>query len=114
MIAVLFEAEPHRGAADRCFEVAAAPGAELEPLDGFVSLERFESLAGPGRFLSSRFWRDEARVRTWRCPGTHRRARQAGGSGVRAGCRLRGATLVRDPGMQEREQAPSGSRSALP
>lgn len=113
MIAVIFEVEPHHGAADRYFEMAAALKAELESIDGFISVERFESLAKPGRFLSLSFWRDEAAVRAWRCHGMHRRAQQEGRSTVLAGYRLRVATVVRDYGLHEREEAPSDSRGTL-
>jgi heme-degrading monooxygenase HmoA len=113
VIAVIFDVEPHRGAADRYFEIAAALKAELEAIDGFVSVERFESLAKPGRFLSLSFWRDEDSVRTWRCHGMHRRAQQEGRSDVLAGYRLRVANVVRDYGLHERGEAPSDSRSAL-
>lgn len=113
MIAVIFEVEPQPGAASRYFELAAALRAELESIDGFMSVERFESLAKPGRFLSLSFWRDEASVRAWRCHGMHRRAQREGRSDVLAGYRLRVATVVRDYGLLEREEAPSDSRSAL-
>jgi heme-degrading monooxygenase HmoA len=113
VIAVIFEVEPHPGAAPRYFELAAALRAELESIDGFISVERFESLARPGRFLSLSFWRDDAAVRTWRCHGMHRQAQQDGRSDVLAGYRLRVATVVRDYGLLERDQAPSDSRNAL-
>jgi len=113
VIAVIFEVAPIRGAAGRYFEIAAALKAELESIDGFISVERFESLAKPGRFLSLSFWRDEAAVRAWRCHGMHRRAQQEGRSDVLVGYRLRVATVVRDYGLHEREEAPSDSRSAL-
>ena len=113
MIAVIFEVEPNRVAAKRYFEIAAALKLELESIDGFISVERFESLAKPGRFLSLSFWRDEVSVRTWRCHGMHRRAQQEGRSDVLAGYRLRVATVLRDYGLHEREEAPTDSRSAL-
>lgn len=113
MIAVIFEVEPRADAAPRYFELAAALKADLESIDGFISVERFESLARPGRYLSLSFWRDEDAVRRWRCHGMHREAQQEGRSDVLAGYRLRVATVVRDYGMREREQAPSDSRSAL-
>lgn len=113
VIAVIFEVEPNRGAATRYFELATALKVELESIDGFLSVERFESLATPGRFLSLSFWRDEASVRTWRCHGMHRRAQQEGRSDVLAGYRLRVATVARDYGLHERQEAPSDSRSAL-
>jgi heme-degrading monooxygenase HmoA len=113
VIAVLFELDPRPGAASRYFELAAALKADLESIDGFISVERFESLARPGRYLSLSFWRDEAAVRSWRCHGRHRQAQQEGRSDVLAGYRLRVATVVRDYGMIARDQAPADSRSAL-
>lgn len=113
MMAVIFEVEPRPGAAPRYFEIAAALKADLESVDGFISVERFESIARPGCYLSLSFWRDEAAVRSWRCHGMHRRAQQEGRSDVLAGYRLRVAEVVRDYGMLEREQAPSDSRDAL-
>ena len=113
MIAVIFELDPQPGAAPRYFELAAALKADLESIDGFISVERFESLARPGRYLSLSFWRDEAAVRGWRCHGMHRRAQQEGRSEVLAGYRLRVATVVRDYAMLDRDQAPVDSRCAL-
>ena len=113
MIAVIFELDPRPGAAPRYFELAAELKAELESIDGFISVERFESIARPGRYLSLSFWRDEAAVRNWRCHGMHRQAQQEGRSDVLAGYRLRVATVMRDYGLLPREQAPADSRSAL-
>lgn len=113
MIAVIFEVEPHPGAASRYFEIAAAMKSELAGIDGFLSVERFESLAQPGRYLSLSFWRDEAAVRAWRCHGMHRRAQQEGRSAVFAGYRLRVATVLRDYGMHQRDEAPSDARDTL-
>jgi heme-degrading monooxygenase HmoA len=113
VIAVIFELEPRQGAAARYFELAASLRAELDSMDGFMSVERFESLAQPGRYLSLSFWRDEAAVRAWRCHGMHRRAQQEGRGDVLAGYRLRVATVVRDYGLLERDETPSDSLSAL-
>ena len=113
MIAVIFEVEPRPGAAARYFELAAALKTELEAIDGFISVERFESLTRPGRFVSLSYWRDEAAVRSWRCHGMHRQAQQAGRADVLADYRLRVASVVRDYGLAERDQAPSDSRSTL-
>lgn len=112
-IAVIFELEPHAAAAPRYFELAAALRPELESIDGFISVERFESLAQPGRYLSLSFWRDEAALRNWRCHALHRDAQQEGRSAVFAGYRLRVAAVVRDYGLTERDEAPADSRAAL-
>ena len=62
MIAVIFEVTPREGARGAYLDHAAALRAELERMDGFLSVERFESLAHPGRLLSLSLWRDEAAV----------------------------------------------------
>jgi heme-degrading monooxygenase HmoA len=108
MIAVIFEVEP----ADR--EAYLGIAAELRPLldgiDGFISVERFQSLSEPGRVLSLSFWRDEEAVKAWRNTEEHRQAQKAGRGGIFSGYRLRIAHVVRDYGMNERDEAPEDSR----
>lgn len=113
MIAVIFEVEPHGGSAAPYLDLAAGLRPELEAVDGFLSVERFESLARPGRYLSLSFWRDEAAVRAWRNHEHHRAAQQAGRAGVLAHYRLRVAAVLRDYGLHDRAQAPDDSRAAL-
>ncbi len=114
MIAVIFELEPSAGGGrERYFELAAALRPVLEASEGFISVERFESLSRPGHFLSLSFWRDEASVRRWRNEGAHRGAQQQGRAGVLAGYRLRVAAVLRDYGLGERDEAPADSRAAL-
>jgi heme-degrading monooxygenase HmoA len=113
MIAVIFELQPNAGHEQRYFDIAAELKPQLEAVDGFISVERFESLARPGRFLSLSFWRDEDAVRRWRCHGTHRAAQQEGRSRVLASYRLRVAGVLRDYGLDERVQAPQDSSLAL-
>lgn len=106
MIAVIFEVTPAAGQRERYLEIAARLRPQLEAIDGFLSVERFESLAQPGRLLSLSFWRDEDAVRRWRELEQHRGAQRAGRDGVFDDYRLRVASVVRDYGMFEREQAP--------
>ena len=113
MIAVIFELQPHDGRAQAYFEMAAGLRAALESAEGFVSVERFESLTRPGYYLSLSFWRDEAAVRQWRCTGQHRAAQQTGRNDVFAGYRLRVAAVLRDYGLDDRAQAPADSLAAL-
>ncbi|WP_114952553.1 antibiotic biosynthesis monooxygenase family protein [Sphingosinicella terrae] len=110
MIAVLFEVRPRDGGRDDYLRIAAALKAELGAIDGFVSVERFQSLADPGKLLSLSFFRDEAAVAAWRgCPA-HRAAQAAGRAGLFAGYRLRIAAIVRDYGLEDRSEAPADSR----
>ncbi len=113
MIAVIFELEPAAGQSQRYFELAAALKADLQAIDGFISVERFESVTRPGHYVSLSFWRDEDAVRRWRCHGMHRQAQQEGRGEVLSGYRLRVASVVRDYGLLDREQAPPDSRSVL-
>jgi heme-degrading monooxygenase HmoA len=110
MIAVIFEAEPHAETRDDYFRIAAELRPLLEEIDGFISIERFESLSAPGRILSLSFWRDEAAIATWRTLEAHRAAQSEGRARVFRDYRLRVAQVLRDYGMRARSQAPSDSR----
>lgn len=111
MIAVIFEVEPTEGQRDRYLDIAAALRPRLDTIDGFISIERFESLASPGKILSLSFWRDEEAVRAWRTLEPHRSAQTVGRAEVFADYRLRIAAVVRDYGMTERDEAPPDSRA---
>jgi heme-degrading monooxygenase HmoA len=110
MIAVIFEVEPADGERATYLDLAAGLAPRLEGIDGFISIERFESLVRPGRILSLSFWRDEAAVGEWRRVETHRAAQARGRAGVLADYRLRVAEVIRDYGMDARDQAPEDSR----
>ena len=107
MIAVIFEAEPADGQMQAYLDLAAELRPRLERMDGFISIERFQSLSDPKRLLSLSFWRDEAAVAAWRGDAPHRRAQAAGRDHVFKDYRLRVATVLRDYGLNERAEAPS-------
>jgi len=111
MIAVIFEVAPAPGRRDVYLNLAAGLVAQLQEIDGFVSIERFESLSVPGKILSLSFWRDEAAIAAWRNGPEHRAAQHAGRNGTFADYRLRIATVIRDYGMTERDEAPEDSRA---
>ena len=110
MIAVIFEVRPRDGGRDEYLDIAASLRAELEQVDGFVSVERFQSLADPRRLLSLSFFRDEGAVAAWRALPRHRAAQARGRSGLFEDYRLRIAVVMRDYGLDAREQAPEDSR----
>lgn len=103
---VIFEVEPKEGRKDDYFALAAALKAELERIDGFVSVERFQSLANPQKFLSLSVWRDEAALLRWRAHAEHRAAQAQGRAAIFRDYRIRVAQVVRDYGMAERAEAP--------
>ena len=110
MIAVIFEVVPAPGRRQAYLDIAASLGPELEAIDGFVSIERFESLTTPGKILSLSYWRDEEAVARWRNVESHRAAQRAGRGEVFDDYRLRVAAVVRDYGMRDRAEAPADSR----
>jgi len=111
MIAVIFEVWPAAGGRQDYLDIAATLRPELERIDGFLSIERFESLTEPGKLLSLSFFRDETAVQAWRNTQHHREAQAKGRGGVFKDYRLRIAGVIRDYGMKERDQAPSDSRA---
>lgn len=112
MIAVIFDVEPAEGRRDEYLEIAASMRALLEEVDGFISVERFESLTTPGRMLSLSFFRDEEALKRWRSLSAHRNAQSRGRAGVFANYRLRVAHVQRDYGLHDRAQAPADSQRA--
>lgn len=102
MIVVVFEVWPKEERADRYFEIAGQLRAELEKIDGFISVERFESLTSPGKYLSLSAWRDEAAVAAWREHMGHQAAQDEGKAEVFAGFRIRVAEVLRDYNLADR------------
>jgi heme-degrading monooxygenase HmoA len=111
MIAVIFEFEPDPDRRQEYLDIAAALRPELETIDGFISIERFQSLTDPSRILSLSFFRDEAAVAAWRNLEGHRRAQAKGRAGIFRNYRLRVASVIRDYGLHDRDQAPADSRA---
>ena len=110
MLAVIFEFEPVDAGRQQYLDIAASLAPELEKIDGFVSIERFQSLSQPQKLLSLSFWRDESAIEAWRNLEKHRAAQAAGRGGLFADYRLRVASVVRDYGLEARDDAPADSR----
>ena len=113
MIAVIFEVQPRQDRKDAYLQAARELGALLAGVEGFISIERFESLASPGKLLSLSFWRDEEAVSRWRNHGLHREVQALGRDSIFVDYRLRVANVSRDYGLHERNQAPDDSRQVL-
>lgn len=112
MLAVIFEFWTDPDHAGLYWEHAQAMGALVKDADGFISIERFESVSEEGKFVSLSFWRDEAAVEAWRNRIQHRAAQSAGRAGAFRDYRLRVAEVLRDYGMRARTEAPADSREA--
>ena len=111
MIAVIFEVLPKPGHLNTYLDIAAGLKAELEAHPGFISVERFQSLTNPEKLLSLSFFKDEAALDAWRNRPRHRAAQTAGRGEHFADYRLRIAGVIRDYGMNDRDQAPADSRA---
>jgi heme-degrading monooxygenase HmoA len=112
MVVVIFESWPAPGKAKTYLDMAAALGSHLETIDGFIAIERFQSIADAGKLLALSFWRDEAAVEAWRNLDSHRAVQANSRGSVFRDYRLRVAQVLRDYGMFNREQAPADSRTA--
>ena len=112
MIAVIFEVEPAEGRKGAYLDIAAEMRPMLDEIDGFISVERFQSLTDPSKILSLSFFEDEDAIARWRTLNAHRGAQAKGRGGVFDDYRLRIARVIRDYGMFDRAQAPADSRKA--
>jgi heme-degrading monooxygenase HmoA len=110
MIAVIFEVEPADGRKQDYLDIAAEMRPMLDDVEGFISVERFQSLTDPRKILSLSFFEDEAAVARWRTLSAHRGAQKKGRSGIFDNYRLRIASVIRDYGMFDRDEAPTDSR----
>lgn len=109
MIAVIFEVEPHAEHKDRYLEIAASLRPILEGIDGFVSVERFQSLTNPNKILSLSYFRDETALDEWRNVQEHRKAQRAGRNVLFENYRLKIVSVIRDYGLTDRAQVPADS-----
>ena len=109
MIAVIFEFTPADGRFPDYMDLVGTLKADLDKADGFISLERFESITNKGKFVSLQFWKDEESVRKWRTLQKHREAQKKGRAGIFKSYRLRIASVLRDYEMDKRQQAPKDS-----
>ncbi len=110
MIAVIFEFEPNAGKTDDYLDIASQLRPIVEGIDGFISIERFESVSQPGKILSLSFWRDEEAVKEWRNIAEHRQAQHDGRNGIFSDYRLRIASVIRNYGMHDRDEVPEDSK----
>ena len=111
MIAVIFEAIPAEGQLQTYLDIAARLKPELSKIDGFISIERFQSLTEPGKILSLSFWEDENAVEQWRNMELHRSAQAMGRKTVFNDYRIRVANVARDYTRYNRDEAPADSRA---
>ena len=108
MMVVVFQVTMREGRTQDYFDLAAELRPELERIDGFISVERFESLAEPGKYVSLSFWRDAAAIETWRAQRRHRAAQERGKREIFQDFRISVAEIVRDYTLQDRLDQAAG------
>ena len=111
MIAVIFELEPKPGATQQYLDIAADLKPLLEKIEGFISVERFESLANKGKYVSLSFFENEDALVQWRNLTEHRDAQAVGRNSLFKDYRLRVCQVLRDYSLETREQVPTDSRA---
>lgn len=109
MIAVIFEFTPAEGRFVDYKTLAEGLAGDVAKADGFISIERFESINTKGKFVSLSFWRDDEAVRKWRNLQKHREAQKQGRGGIFKSYRLRVAQVMRDYTMDKRSETPVDS-----
>lgn len=92
--------------------MGASLAAHLEGIDGFISIERFQSVTNLDKLLALSFWRDEQAVDNWRNFEVHRKVQASSRRTVFNDYRLRVASILRDYGIFDRDEAPLDSRAA--
>ncbi len=112
MIAVIFELTPDPAQSQRYFDLAAQLREELDNADGFISIERFQSLADENKFVSLSFWRDREAVEAWYRVPDHREAQEEGRQGIFQDYRIRVAEVFRDYDMAHGR--PQGDQEGRP
>lgn len=109
MIAVIFEVIPNEGKKEEYLDIAAKLRSELDTIEGFISIERFQSINDPEKILSLSFWKDEESILQWRNLELHRFAQTKGREEIFKDYHLRIANVNRDYGMFDRKEAPKDS-----
>ena len=113
MFAVIFEVKPRTEGKEEYLKIASELRKYLVNQDGFISIERFQSLSDDGKILSVLFWRDEAAIEKWRNNLEHRAAQKKGKKSLFHSYRIRVAEVLRDYSESDRNEAPSDSNNVL-
>jgi heme-degrading monooxygenase HmoA len=106
MFVVVFEVQPKEGREQDYLELAASLQPGIEQIDGFISVERLESLSREGRLVSISYWRDDDSVKRWREHNRHHLAQLSAREGILSDYRITVAEIERQYGTLARTEAP--------
>ena len=113
MFAVIFEVKPRIEEKEEYLKIASELREYLKNIDGFISIERFQSLTDDNKILSLSFWRDEAAIEKWRNNLEHRAGQKKGKESLFHSYRIRVAEVIRDYTQSDRNQAPPDSNNVF-
>ncbi len=112
MIAVIFEVLPTVDGKQEYLEIAGELRQHLSSIEGFISIERFQSLVNPDKILSLSFWESEEAIAQWRNLEAHRTAQSKGRKALFEDYRIRVGNIVRDYSLEQRQEVPLDSKKA--
>jgi heme-degrading monooxygenase HmoA len=113
-VVVIFESWPKpEGGKKAYLDIAGSLMPLVQDVDGFISVERFQSVADENKMVAISFWRDEDAVKNWRNVLEHRRVQAGSRKTVFDNYRLRIANVTRDYTMKDRKQAPDDSMDVI-
>ena len=100
MISVTIEYSIRPGFEDAYEALAEKVYPDVHTIDGFISVEGFESGAEPGKQLSLSYWRDEDAVRAWRRHPEHVRVMKQAKEEIFSSYRITVSSAIRDYSFQ--------------
>lgn len=112
-VAVIFEVTPTEEGTAKYFELGGVLKQQLKQMPGFISVERFESVGNPGKYLSLSFWESEEAAAGWRNQASHRANQKQGHDGLFKDYRISVGHIVREYTKTDRAEAPADSNAAL-
>ena len=112
-VAVIFEVTPTEEGTSKYFELGGILKEYLQKRPGFISVERFESVNNPGKYLSLSFWESEEAASGWRNQMNHRASQKQGYDKLFKDYRISVGHIVREYTKDDRTKAPADSNAAL-
>ncbi len=106
---VLFEVIPSEEGKAQYLELAAMLKPMLEGFEGFVSMERFQSLHNENKVLSMNVWDSEEAMSRWRNTMEHRMSQLQGKTKLFESYKITVVSVVREYTHNDRENAPTDS-----
>ena len=109
MIAIIFEVFPKSSKKDEYLRLAAEMRSLVDQIEGFISVERFQSITNPNKLLSISLFDNEAAVEEWRNLSAHRKMQSKGRKELFEDYDIKFVQVLRNYSMLERKEAPTDS-----